>query len=214
MVHESDKGRVEAAGVSASEVGVLIGWIGLDALFAEGGDGVVEGLDAVAHGCGNGDVALGGEEGVVGVVGGVEEVLMVEFAKDEDHEDVAGGHGILRMGGEDGLEAGEGPFIIQDVEVLEAFVDDGVEVKRIGVEGVGFGLRLQGRGEQDGQKNEDCKEKNKGGALQSESESESDAASGHEFLALGDRRLKVRLEVLMVLLSKYTVASVWMAGFS
>ena len=32
------------------------------------------------------------------VVGGVEQVLVVELAEDERHEDVAGGHGALRVG--------------------------------------------------------------------------------------------------------------------
>jgi hypothetical protein len=40
---------------------------------------------------------------------------------------------------------------------------------------------------------------------------ELDAANGHEFLALGDRRLKI---VMLTLLSKYTVASLWTALFS
>ena len=90
---------------------------------------------------GTGTLAFGGEEGVVRVVGGVEEVLMVELAEDEDHEDVAGGHGVLRMGLEDGLEAGDGAVVVEDVEVLEAFVDDGVEVEGVGVEA---GVRLLG----------------------------------------------------------------------
>ena len=59
---------------------------------------LVSGFDAVAGGRRDGDAALGGEERVVRVVGGVEEVLMVELAEDERHEDVAGGDGDLRVG--------------------------------------------------------------------------------------------------------------------
>ncbi len=58
---------------------------------------------------------------------------MVELAEDQDHEDVAVGHGVLRMGLEDGLEAGEGAFVVEDVEALEGVADGGIEVERIGV---------------------------------------------------------------------------------
>ncbi len=141
MVDEGDEDGVHAAAVATGEVGVLVAGVVLDALIADGDDGVGEGLDAVAGGLGDGDFAFGGEEGVVRVVGGVEEVLMVELAEDEDHEEVTGGHGILRMGLEDGLEPGDGAFVVEDVEVLEAFVDDGVEVEGVGVEA---GVRLLG----------------------------------------------------------------------
>jgi hypothetical protein len=53
----------------------------------------------------DGDVALGGEERVVGVVGGVEEVLTIEFAKDYGEEYVADRDDALWIGALDGLEA-------------------------------------------------------------------------------------------------------------
>ncbi len=162
MVDEGDEDGVHAASVSAGEVGVLIVGVGFDALVGERDGGVGEGLDAVARGLGDGDVALGGEEGVVRVVGGVEEVLEVEFAEDGGHEDVAVGHGILRVGGEDGVEAGDGAVVVEDVEALEAFVDGGVEVERIGVEVGGFRLGVQagwGGDEGDEDKEEDGAEK-------------------------------------------------------
>lgn len=205
VVDQGDEGGMETASVSAGEVGVFVGGVGFDALLAEVGDGVVEGLDAVADGSGDGDVAFGGEEGVVGVVGGVEEVLVIELAEDEDHEDVAGGHGVLRVGGEDGLETGDGTLVVEDVEMLKALADDGIEVERVGVERIGLALRLQDRGKHAGQENKDGGETYEGGAAGL------DASATHVFLAPGDRRLKIRLvvlEILMGLLSKYTVASV------
>jgi hypothetical protein len=41
----------------------------------------------------------------VGVVGGVEEVLAVEFAEDDGEEDVADGDDALGVGALDGIEA-------------------------------------------------------------------------------------------------------------
>jgi hypothetical protein len=72
----------------------------------------------------------------VGVVGGVEEVLMVELAKDERLEDVAGGDGGVRVVSLDGLEAGEGAVVVEVVEVLVGFADLGGEVNGVGVGGM------------------------------------------------------------------------------
>ena len=135
VVGEGDEGGVHAASVAAGEVGVRVVGVGLDLLVAEGDGGVGEGLDAVAGGLGDGDAAFGGEEGVVRVVGGVEEVLMVELAEDERHEDVAGGDGGLRVGLLDGLEAGEGAVVVEVVEVLVGFADLRGEVDGVGVGG-------------------------------------------------------------------------------
>jgi hypothetical protein len=96
---------VHAASVATSEVGVRVVGVGFDLLIGEGYCGVGEGFDAVANWLRDGDVALGGEEGVVRVVGGVEEILTVEFAKDDGEEDVADGDDALRVGALDGLEA-------------------------------------------------------------------------------------------------------------
>ena len=109
------------------EVGVFVGGVGFDALFADGVDGVGEGLDAVAGGGGDGDGAFGGEEGVVRVVGGIEEILAVELAEDGGHEDIAGGHGVVGVHSEDGLEARDGAFVVEDVVVLESVVDGRVD---------------------------------------------------------------------------------------
>ena len=135
VVDEGDEGGVHAAGVSAGEVGVRVVGVGFDLLIAEGDGGVGEGLDAVAGGLGDGDVAFGGEEGVVRVVGGVEEILTVEFAEDEHHEDVAGGDGALGIGFLDGFEAGEGAVVVEVVEVLVGLADLGGEVDGVGVGG-------------------------------------------------------------------------------
>ena len=58
---------------------------------------------------------------------------MVELAKDERHQDVAGSDGALRVGALDGLEAGEGAVVVEIVEVLVGFADRGGEIDGVGV---------------------------------------------------------------------------------
>ena len=132
---EGDEGGVHATGVSAGEVGVGVVGIGFDLLIGEGDGGVGERFNAVACGLGNVDGAFGGEEGVVGVVGGVEEVLIVEFAEDEGLEDEGCDDGALWIGFLDGLEAGEGSLVVEDVEVVVGFANLGGEVDGVGVGG-------------------------------------------------------------------------------
>jgi hypothetical protein len=120
---EGDEGGVHAAGVPAGEVCISVVGIGFDLLVGEGDGGVGEGFDAVACGLGNVDGALVGEEGVVRVVGGVEEVLIVELAEDERLEDEGGDDGALGIGFLDGLEAGKGSLVVEDVEVIVGFAD-------------------------------------------------------------------------------------------
>jgi hypothetical protein len=124
---------MHASGVAAGEVGVLVVGVFFDLAVAEGDGGVGEGFDAVARGLGNGNVALGGEEAVVGVVGGVEKVLMVELAKDESLQDVADGDGALGIGLLDGFEAGKGTLVVEVVEMIVGFADLRGEVDGIGV---------------------------------------------------------------------------------
>jgi hypothetical protein len=154
---EGDEGGVHAASVSAGEVCVGIVGIGFDLLVGEGDGGVGERFDAVACGLGNVDGSLVGEEGVVGVVGCVEEVLIVEFAEDERLEDVGGDDGALWIGLLDGFEAGEGSLVVEDVEVIVGFADLGSEVDGIGVGGrvVGLGVDWRRRdGDGDGERGE------------------------------------------------------------
>ena len=150
---EGDESGVHAASVSAGEIGVCVVGVRLDLLVAEGDGGVGEGLDARADVGGHGDAALGGEEGVVGVVGGVEEILTVEFAKDERLEDVAGGNGGLRIGLLDGFEAGEGAVVVEVVEVLVGLADLGGEVDGVGVGGGMVGVR------ESWERQQECKKK-------------------------------------------------------
>ncbi len=105
VVYQRDEGGVHAARVATGEVGVGVVGVGFDLLVGEGYCLIGEGFDAVANGLRDGDVALGGEEGVVGVVGGVEEVLTIELAEDDGEEHVADGDNALRVGALDGLEA-------------------------------------------------------------------------------------------------------------
>jgi len=130
---KSEEGRVHALGVAASEVGVRVVGVLLDLLVAHGNDRIGELVDALVRGFGDEDVALGEYEGVVGVVGGVEEVLMVELAEDEGHQDVVSGHGVLGIGALDGLEAGESAIVVEVVEEVVGFADIGCEVYGVGV---------------------------------------------------------------------------------
>jgi hypothetical protein len=151
VIDEDDEGGVHASGVASCEVGVSVVGVDFDLLVGEGDGGVGEGFDAVADGLRDGDAAFGGEEGVVGVVGGVEEVLAVELAEDDGEEDVADGDGALRVGALDGFEARECALVVEVVEVLE-----GVTGRRGKVDGVGVGggverLRVDRRAEQEGE---------------------------------------------------------------
>jgi hypothetical protein len=58
---------------------------------------------------------------------------VVKLAKDERHEDVAGGDGGLGIGVLDGFEAGEGSLVVEVVEVVVGLADLGSEVDGIGV---------------------------------------------------------------------------------
>src|SRR5260370_25663837 len=143
---------MHTAGVSAGDVGVLVPGIGLDELVAHGDGGARERLDAVARGLGDGDAALGGEKGVVGVVGGVDKMLVVEHAEDVQHEDVVGGHGVPRVLPVDGLEAGKGAVIVEVVEVLVGLAHQGSQVDGIGVGGGIKRLRVGWRCQREGKK--------------------------------------------------------------
>jgi hypothetical protein len=70
---------------------------------------------------------------------------MVELAKDDRHEDVAGGYGALRVVLLDGFEAGEGAVVVEVVEVLVRLADLRGEVDGVGVGGEVVGVR-EGRG--------------------------------------------------------------------
>ena len=77
----------------------------------------------------------------MGVIGGVQEILAVELAKDERHEDVAGSDSALRVLFLDGFEAGESAIEVEGVEVLVGLADCGREVDGIGVGGGVVGVR-------------------------------------------------------------------------
>ena len=150
MVDEGDEGGVHATGVAASEVGVGVVGVGFDLLVGEGDGGVGEGFDAVARGLGDGDAALGGEEGVVCVVGGVEEVLVVELAEDERHENVADGNGALGVRLLNGFEAAESALVVEVVKMFVGFADLWGEVDGVGMCGGVVGLRVNGGCQEEG----------------------------------------------------------------
>ena len=82
-----------------------------------------------------------GEEAVVGIEGGVEEVLAVELLKDVGFEEERGGLRIAGMGLKDALKELDCAGIIEVVEVLEGLPDQG-----IAIEGIGVGLGGKGGG--------------------------------------------------------------------
>jgi hypothetical protein len=75
--------------------------------------------------CGDGDVALHGEEAVVRVVGGVEEILVIELAKDEGGEEVVRRHGVVGILAGNLLLDFEGGVEVEVVEELEGLADGG-----------------------------------------------------------------------------------------
>ena len=156
MIDEGDEGGVHATSVATGEVGVGVFGIGFDLLVAHGDDRFGELIDAVMDVFGNGDVALGEDEGVVGVVGGVEEVLTVELAEDERLKDVAGGDGGLRVFFLNCFEACEGAVVVEIVEERVGLADLGGEVDGIGVGGGIVGVRAGwGRQQEREKKTED-----------------------------------------------------------
>jgi len=150
VVDEGDEGGVHASGKASGEVGVGVVGVLFDLPIAESDGGVGEGFDAVSGGLRNGDATLGGEEAVVRVVGGVEEILTVELAEDERHEDVSGGDGALGVGALDGFEAGERALVVEVVEVLVGVAERRSEVDGVGVGGGIERLRVDWRPEQEG----------------------------------------------------------------
>ena len=140
MVGECDEGGVHAFGIAACKERVLVIRVLVEPLVTHGDDLVGEAVDLVMRLPGDVDFALVEEEAVVCVVGGVEQVLLVELAKDGDDEDVVPGHRVLRMLLRDLVEVLKGGVKVQIVEADEALVDEGVEVQGVGV-GCGLGFR-------------------------------------------------------------------------
>ena len=140
VVDEGDEDGVHAFGVAAGEEGVGVVGIGVELGVGEVLDLAGEVFDACAGGGRDGDFALHGEEAVVRVVGGVEEILVVELAKDEGGEEVVGRHGVVGILAGDLLLDFEGGVEVEVVEELEGLADGGREVEGVGVEdGLGGG---------------------------------------------------------------------------
>ena len=93
----------------------------------------------------------------MGVVGGVEEILVVELAEDEGDEDVVPGHGVGGMLLGYLLLNFEGGVEVEVVEVKHGLLDLGVEVDGVGVEGGclgGGGGESEDEGENEGEEGE------------------------------------------------------------
>src|SRR5665213_1343516 len=76
-----------------------------------------------------------GEETIVCVEGGVEQVLTIELLKERDFKQVCGCLGIAGMFGADMLKALNGAGVVEVVKVAEGFVDLRIVVHGIGVAG-------------------------------------------------------------------------------
>jgi hypothetical protein len=123
VIAKRNESSVHAFGISAGEVGIGVFGIGFDLLVTHGDDRVGELVDTVSCCARDNNVALGKYEGIVSVVGGVEEVLMVKFPEDEGHQDVVGGHRVLRVGALNRLEAGEGGVVVEIIEESVSLAD-------------------------------------------------------------------------------------------
>ena len=80
-----------------------------------------------------------GEEAVVGVVGGVEQVLAVELLKDEGVEQHDRGLRVAGVGLVVAVKAGDGARVILDVKVVVGLAHGGVVIHGVGVDGGGQG---------------------------------------------------------------------------
>ena len=75
----------------------------------------------------------------MGIVRGVEQVLVIQLAEDGGHLKVAVSHRVVWMLLNDSLEATNRAVIIEYVEALVAFAHQWVQVQRIGVFGRDLG---------------------------------------------------------------------------
>ena len=144
MIGKRNEGCVNALRVAASEQCVLILRVVLEPLVGERRDLVGKVFDPLAIGCGNIDAALVGQEGIVRIVGRVEQILVVEFAKNCDHLRVGVSDRLLRVSLDYLVEAGQRSIVVQIVEVLVAVANHRVEIQRIGVRRKGGIYRLGG----------------------------------------------------------------------
>ena len=146
VVDEGDEDGVHTAGVTAGEERVGVVGVGFEVGVAHADDAVGELLDLIADGLRDVDDALVGEEVVVRVVGGVEEILAVELTEDGAHEEVVPGHGIVGVGLRYVVPNFERAVVVEIVEVVVGLTDGGVEVERVGVRGLRRWVLLGGRG--------------------------------------------------------------------
>ena len=144
VVDEGDEDGVHAFGVAAGEEGVGVVGVGGELGVGEVLDLVGEVFDAVAGGLRDVDFALHGEEAVVRVVGGVEQILVVELAEDHRGEDVVPGHGVVGVLLGDLLLDLEGGVEVEVVEELEGLADGRREIEGVGVQD-GLGGERRGR---------------------------------------------------------------------
>ena len=126
---------MHAAGVTTLKPGVCVVGIGLDALVRELNRGVIEVLDPLLFSWRHMDVlTLVGEEGVVRIVGGIEQVLVVELAEDVGHQQVVVGHGVFGVGLQNDFHARDRTVEVHDVEVLVGVANLRRQVERIGMQ--------------------------------------------------------------------------------
>jgi len=150
VVDERDEDGVHALGVAAGEERVGVVGIGGEFGIGEVLDLAGEVFDAGAGGLRDIDFALHGEEAVVRVVGGVEQILVVELAKDKGREQVVRGHRVVGVLAGDLLLDFERGVEVEVVEELEGLADGRREIEGVGVEdGLGGGGERKERGEED-----------------------------------------------------------------
>ena len=80
------------------------------------------------------DGVAAGEKAVVGVEGGVEQILPVELLEERGFKQVGGGLRIAGVLGMEALEAADGLGKVEVVEVMEGFAHLGIVVHGIGVD--------------------------------------------------------------------------------
>ncbi len=144
MIGQRNERGVETACIAAREVGARVARVDLQALLGKLRRLVGKELDAFAMSSRDVDLACGRQEGIVRVVGGVEQVLVIELTEDRHHQVVAVGHGVVRVLLDDLVEARDGAVVVKVIEVPVGVADGGVEVQWIGMGG-GLLLRISVR---------------------------------------------------------------------
>ena len=140
---------MDALGIAALEVGILVTWIGPDLGVGHAQDAVGQCLNLIAHLRRHIHRALSGQKVVVRIVGRIQQVLNVQLTEDHCEEHIIPRHRVVGMLLRDVAKDPQRAVEVDVVEVGEALPDLGVQVERRSVQvRLGYSRIRQEDGEQ------------------------------------------------------------------